>query len=68
MVTKEEWKAKNDRLERARIKSDEFVAASGDLQSKEAAPLGSELVNAFNEVYALFSGRSFIKDAKTKNA
>jgi hypothetical protein len=54
MVTKEEWKAKTDRLERARIKAEQFVAAGGDLMSTEAVPLGLELINAFNEVSTLF--------------
>jgi hypothetical protein len=54
MTTREEWQAKTDLLERARIKAEEFVAAGGDLKSKEAEPLGMELIRAFNEVSTLF--------------
>jgi hypothetical protein len=54
MTTKEEWKAKNARLERARIKAEGFVAAGGDLKSEEAVPLAMELIKAFNEVSTLF--------------
>lgn len=46
MSIKEEWKAKTDRLERARIKAEEFIAAGGDLKSKKAVPLGMELIKA----------------------
>jgi hypothetical protein len=48
MSIKEEWKAKTDRLERARIKAEEFVAAGGDLKSEEAVPLGLEMLHAWN--------------------
>ncbi len=61
MTTKEEWKAKTDRLERARVKAEEFVAAGGDLKSKEAVPLGLEMINAFNELSTLF-GHPILKD------
>ena len=61
MTSKEEWKAKTDRLERARLKAEEFVAAGGDLKSKDAVPIGMELVNAFNEVSTLF-GHPILKD------
>jgi hypothetical protein len=54
MTTREQWKAKTDRLERARIKAEEFVAAGGDLKSEEAVPLGLEMINACNEVTTLF--------------
>jgi hypothetical protein len=39
-------KEKTARLEAARKKVEEFVAAGGDLQSKEAVPVGMELVEA----------------------
>jgi hypothetical protein len=52
--TKEEWKAKTDRLEKARIKAEEFIAAGGDLKSKEAVPLGVEMFHAWNELATLF--------------
>jgi hypothetical protein len=60
MTTREEWKEKTDRLERARLKAEEFVAAGGDLKSKEAVPLGVELIHAFNEVSMQF-GRPILK-------
>jgi hypothetical protein len=41
-------------LERARKAAEAFVAAGGDLKSKEAVPLGIEMINAFNELSTLF--------------
>ena len=45
---------KTARLEAARIKVEEFVAAGGDLKSPAAAPLGLELIKAADEL-----GREF---------
>ena len=53
MTSKEEWAIKTARLERAGKAAEAFVAAGGDLKSKEAVPLGVELINAFNDVSTL---------------
>jgi hypothetical protein len=49
-TNKAEFRAKAKRLDAARIKVEEFVANGGDLKSKEAVPLGQELMHAFKEV------------------
>jgi hypothetical protein len=41
---------KSARLEAARKKVEDFVAAGGDLKSKEAVPVGMEFVNAFADL------------------
>jgi hypothetical protein len=51
---------KTARLEAARKAVEAFVAAGGDLKSKEAVPLGLELVSAFNEVAKEF-GQEILK-------
>jgi len=43
-------KEKTARLAAAKKKVDEFVAAGGDLGSKEAVPVGMEFVQAFADV------------------
>jgi hypothetical protein len=65
MTSKEEWAAKTARLERAGKAAEAFVAAGGDLKSKEAVPLGMELINAFNEVSTLF-GHPILKPIDEK--
>jgi len=49
-TNKDEVIAKMARLEAARKKTEAFVVAGGDLKSKEAVPLGLELVNAFEDL------------------
>jgi hypothetical protein len=41
---------KTERLRLARERVEAFIAAGGDIKSKEAVPLGMELVLAANEV------------------
>jgi hypothetical protein len=53
-TSKEELQAKIKRLEAARIKTEEFVAAGGDLKSNEAVPLGMEMIHAFNDLSTEF--------------
>jgi hypothetical protein len=60
MVTIQE---KTARLEAARKKVEEFVAAGGDLKSKEAVPVGLELVNAFADLAKDF-GHEILKPLK----
>lgn len=49
-ANKDEVRAKLERLEVARQKAEAFVAAGGDLKSREAEPVGLELVNAFADL------------------
>jgi hypothetical protein len=49
-ANKDEVMAKMARLEAARQEAEAFVVAGGDLKSKEAVPLGLELVNAFADL------------------
>jgi len=49
-ANKDEFRAKLKRLDAALQNAEAFVAAGGDLESKEAAPLGSELVSAFADL------------------
>lgn len=65
MSTKEELKAKTARLDKARLKAEEFVTAGGDLKSAEAVPIGMELIDAFNEVSTLF-GHPILKDVSAQ--
>jgi hypothetical protein len=51
---KVQFQAKSDRAHAARIKSEAFVAAGGDLRSKEAAPLGLEMIQAWNDLSTEF--------------
>jgi hypothetical protein len=57
------FQAKSDRAHAARIKAEEFVAAGGDLRSKEAAPLGLEMIQAWNDLCTEF-GHPTLKDTK----
>jgi len=57
MATIEE---KTARLHAAGQKAEAFIAAGGDLKSKEAVPIGMELIHAANEV-AKELGYEFLK-------
>ncbi|HUN61500.1 MAG TPA: hypothetical protein VMU53_05910 [Candidatus Sulfotelmatobacter sp.] len=54
---------KTARLEVARKKVEAFVAAGGDLKSKEAVPVGLELVNALADLAEDF-GYEILKPIK----
>jgi hypothetical protein len=54
---------KSARLEAARIKAEEFIAAGGDMQSKEAGVVGAELMTAFADVAKEF-GYDILKPIK----
>jgi len=54
---------KTARLEAARQKVEAFVAAGGDLKSREAAPVGLELVNACADLAKDF-GHEILKPLK----
>lgn len=56
---------KTARLKAAREKVEAFVAAGGDLKSREAASLGMELVLAAHEV-GVDLGYNILKPAATK--
>lgn len=61
--TRERIERKTKRLEAARLKVEEFVAAGGDLNSKAAVPLGLEAVTAFAELAKEF-GYEILKPIK----
>ena len=54
---------KTARLETARKNVEAFVGAGGDLKSKEAVPVGLELVNAFADLAKDF-GYEILKPMK----
>jgi uncharacterized protein with NRDE domain len=54
-TNKEEFLAKVNRAHAARIKAEEFVVAGGDLKSEAAAPLGIEMLEAWNELATEFT-------------
>ncbi len=54
-TNKEEFLAKVNRAHAARIKAEEFVLAGGDLKSEAAAPLGIEMLEAWNELATEFA-------------
>jgi uncharacterized protein with NRDE domain len=54
-TNKEEFLAKVNRAHAARMKAEEFVVAGGDLRSEEAAPLGVEMLAAWNELATEFA-------------
>jgi hypothetical protein len=56
---------KSARLEAARIKAEQFLAAGGDMQSKEAGVIGTELVTAFADVAKEF-GYEILKPLNRK--
>jgi hypothetical protein len=60
-ITREQLQEKIDRVHAARIRAEQFIDASGDLNSKEAVAIGVELVLAANGLASEF-GRSFLKD------
>jgi hypothetical protein len=64
-TNKEVFRAKSNRVHAIRMKLEEFVATGGDLRSKEAAPLGAELFDAFSDISNEF-GYSVLKDDKEK--
>jgi hypothetical protein len=49
-TNKEEFLAKVNRAHAARIKAEKYVRAGGDLKSEEAAPIGIEILEAWNEL------------------
>jgi len=57
--------AKSNRVHAIRMKVEEFVSAGGALRSKEAAPLGVELFEAFSDISTEF-GYRILKDDKEK--
>jgi hypothetical protein len=59
--TREQLQTKIDRAHAARIKAEQFIDAGGDLDSKDAVPIGMELSLAANELSSDF-GQPFLKD------
>jgi len=49
-----ELQAKIDRVHAARIKAEEFIDSGADLNSKEAEPIGVELMRAASELSGEF--------------
>jgi hypothetical protein len=64
-TNKEEFLAKVNRAHAARIQAEEFVRAGGDLKSEEAAPLGAEMLEAWNELATEFA-HPVLKDSAKK--
>jgi hypothetical protein len=64
-TNKEEFLAKVNRAHAARIKAEEYVQAGGDLKSEEAAPLGIEMLEAWNELSTEFA-HPVLKDPSKK--
>jgi len=62
---KEEFLTKVNRAHAARIKAEEFVLAGGDLKSEEAAPLGIEMLEAWNDLATEFA-HPVLKDISKK--
>jgi len=60
-TTREQLQGKIDRVHAARIRAEQFINASEDLNSKDAVAIGVELVLAANGLASEF-GRSFLKD------
>jgi hypothetical protein len=54
VLTKAEWQAKTKRLEAARVRMDQFVAAGGDIQSADVIPLGRELFDTWDDLSTAF--------------
>jgi hypothetical protein len=52
---KEKFLTKVNRAHAARIKAEEYVRAGGDLKSEEAAPLGIEMLEAWNDLATEFA-------------
>jgi len=53
-TNKDKLQAKIQRIHAARMRVEAFVAAGGDLQSREAGPIGLELAEAFNDLLVEF--------------
>jgi hypothetical protein len=53
-TSKEELRAKIERVHAARMKVEAFVAAGGDLKSADAVPIGMELAGAFSDLFTEF--------------
>jgi hypothetical protein len=64
-TNKKELLAKVNRAHAARIKAEEYVRAGGDLKSEEAAPLGIEMLEAWNELATEFA-HPVLKDSPKK--
>jgi uncharacterized protein with NRDE domain len=64
-TNKEEFLAKVNRAHAARIKAEEFVLAGRDLKSEAAAPLGIEMLEAWNELATEFA-HPVLKNNKAK--
>ena len=60
-TTREQLQGKIDRVHAARIRAEQFINASEDLNSKDAVAIGVELVLAANGLASEF-GRSLLKD------
>ena len=63
-TNKEEFLAKVNRAHAARIQAEEFVRAGGDLKSEEAAPLGVEMLESWNELATEFVPPALMDPAK----
>jgi len=64
-TNKEEFLAKVNSAQVARIEAEEFVRAGGDLKLEEAAPLSVEMLEAWNELATEFA-HPVLKDPAKK--
>ncbi len=64
-TNKEEFLTKVNRAHAARIKAEEYIRAGGDLKSEEAAPIGLEMLEAWNDLATEFA-RPLLKDIPKK--
>ncbi len=65
MALSKEFQAKLDRHETATIKTKEFIAAGGDIESEEGQKLGLEMIKAANDLRSAFA-RPFLKNSTQK--
>lgn len=64
-TSKAELQAKIERVHAARMKVETFIAAGGDLKSKEAVPIGRELARSCESLLGEF-GQEVLDDVNMK--
>jgi hypothetical protein len=64
-TSRQEVQAKIERVHAARIEVEAFVAAGGDLKSKDAVPIGRELARSYESLLREF-GQEVLDDVNMK--